>query len=251
MIQITSLIHLIIGNIKWWLKWKKCNFPLDCKVRMKFYNCYAKTLNLVSWRKGSLRGENISSCPLITMVAMIIFPTKVIETNDQFGCYRLLYTWIHKLLPPLQICNNSRIFCQAAAKNVLEVSIHEFHILYYYTNLIYLLYVLFSFFTKCWKNDDHDCTLLVFPNSVNGIHSLHKRCSKLAHLLDYDNPKSINPNTRRVHFVSNIVKKLRIDPKIQLLLTSYWYLKPDVVARDCVREAVQNICDPLPEYYDT
>lgn len=101
---------------------------------------------------------------------------------------------------------------------------------------------------KDWKNDIPDCTWLTSPNSVYGIHSFQKRCSKFAHLLGYDNPKSINPNARYAHFISNVVKKVFIDPKIQLLETSAGYLNPDVVARDCAKEAVQNICNPLPEY---
>lgn len=73
-----------------------------------------------------------------------LFPTEVIETKDQFGCYKLLHTLIHELLPPLQICNKSRIFCGAAAKNVLEVSIHRFLILYYHTYFLFILYIFFN-----------------------------------------------------------------------------------------------------------
>ena len=41
---------------------------------------------------------------------------EVIETNDEFGCYKLLFASIHKLIPPQKLCKDGRIFCQVSGQ---------------------------------------------------------------------------------------------------------------------------------------
>ena len=50
---------------------------------------------------------------------------EVVDTDDEFSCYKLLYDLIHKYLPPVNLCKKGtehRIFRQEAPKGQLEVS---------------------------------------------------------------------------------------------------------------------------------